>query len=79
MPVLSKSLREPIQDQFTVLLPDYLEIPSTHPLGCHRGRIIDRVVFDHIFDDCITKASSGGEMAVRRPVDQGNGGRNGYW
>lgn len=39
---------EPIWDQFAVLLPAHPEVDPTHPLGCHRRRIPDRVVFDHM-------------------------------
>ncbi len=48
MPVLPVSVIEPIWDQFTILLPDRPEVDPTHPLGCHRRRIPDRVVFDHV-------------------------------
>lgn len=48
MPVLPVSVIEPIWDQFSVLLPEYPEVDPAHPLGCHRRRIPDRVVFDHI-------------------------------
>jgi transposase len=39
---------EPIWDQFAVLLPVHPEVDPTHPLGCHRRRVPDRVVFDHV-------------------------------
>lgn len=48
MPVLPVSVIEPIWDQFAVLLPDRPEVDPTHPLGCHRRRVPDRVVFGHI-------------------------------
>jgi transposase len=38
----------PIWDQFVVLLPEHPAVDPTHPLGCHRRRIPDRVVFDHV-------------------------------
>ena len=47
MPVLPVSLIDPIWAQFAVLLPDHPEVSPTHPLGCHRRRVPDRVVFDH--------------------------------
>lgn len=48
MPVVPVSVIEPIWAQFSVLLPDHPEVDPTHPLGCHRRRIPDRVVFDHV-------------------------------
>jgi transposase len=36
---------EPVWDQFAALLPEHLD---SHPLGCHRPRIADRVVFDKL-------------------------------
>jgi transposase len=41
---------EPIWAQFADLLPDHPEVDVTHPLGCHRRRVPDRVVFDHVVD-----------------------------
>ena len=38
---------EPIWDQFTALLPDR---EVNHPLGCHRPRIPDRVVFGKLVE-----------------------------
>lgn len=43
MPVLPSSLTAPIWDQLAVLLPP---VEDHHPLGCHRPRVSDRVVFD---------------------------------
>ncbi len=48
MPVLPVSLLEPVWSQFSALLPDRPVVSSTHPLGCHRPRIPDRVVFEHV-------------------------------
>ncbi len=48
MPVLPVSVIEPIWDQFAGLLPVHPEVDPTHPLGCHRRRVPDRVVFDHV-------------------------------
>ncbi|MGH3413352.1 MAG: IS5 family transposase [Marmoricola sp.] len=45
MPALPSSVIEPIWDQFAALLPDHVD---AHPLGCHRPRICDRVVFDKL-------------------------------
>jgi len=39
---------EPLWDQFSALLPERPLVSPTHPLGCHRQRIPDRVVFEHV-------------------------------
>ena len=48
MPVLPVSLMEPIWDQFAELLPARPDVDPAHPPGCHRRRIPDRVVFEHV-------------------------------
>jgi transposase len=45
VPALPSWLIEPVWDQFAALLP---ERHDTHPLGCHRPRIPDRVIFDKL-------------------------------
>ena len=45
MPALPSSLIDPLWDQFAALIPHRVD---THPLGCHRPRIADRVVFDKL-------------------------------
>jgi transposase len=45
VPALPSSVIDPLWDQFAVLLP---ERDVVHPLGCHRPRIADRVVFDKL-------------------------------
>jgi transposase len=45
VPAVPSSIIEPIWDQFAALLPAR-EVP--HPLGCHRQRIPDRIVFDKL-------------------------------
>ena len=45
---LAASLLEPIWDQFAVLLPQRDSVTTSHPLGCHRRRIANRVVFEHV-------------------------------
>lgn len=47
MPALQPFIIEPIWEQFSVLLPDR---KTEHPLGCHRPRIPDRVVFDKLVE-----------------------------
>jgi transposase len=48
VPAVPSSLLEPIWAEFTALLPERGEFHPDHPLGCHRRRIPDRVVFEHI-------------------------------
>ena len=45
MPALPSSVLDPLWDQFAALLP---ERDVAHPLGCHRPRIGDRIVFDKL-------------------------------
>ncbi len=45
MPAIPSSIIEPLWVQFAALLPSRA---VTHPLGCHRPRIGDRVVFDKL-------------------------------
>ena len=45
MPALPTYLIEPIWEQFSALLP---EREVDHPLGCHRSRVPDRVVFEKL-------------------------------
>lgn len=46
MPAVPAWLSDPLWDQFTALLPERPAVDPTHPLGCHRGRVPDRIVFD---------------------------------
>lgn len=48
MPVLPACLFEPLWVQFSALLPEHPLVSPTHPLGCHRTRIPDRVIFEHV-------------------------------
>ena len=48
MPAMPVSLFEPVWEQFVVLLPAHPVVAPTHPLGCHRRRVPDRVVFEHV-------------------------------
>ena len=45
MPAIPPYIIEPIWEQFTALLP---EREVHHPLGCHRSRIPDRVIFEKL-------------------------------
>jgi hypothetical protein len=46
VPALQTYLIEPIWEQFRALLPERRE--TNHPLGCHRSRIPDRMVFEKL-------------------------------
>lgn len=49
MPAVPSCLAEPLWDQFRALLPrPASEFDPAHPLGCHRRRTPDRVVFDKL-------------------------------
>ena len=55
MPVVPSCLLEPIWTEFDAVLRearggDLPEFDPSHPLGCHRRRIPDRVVFEHVID-----------------------------
>jgi transposase len=45
VPALQRYIIEPIWEQFSALLP---ERKVEHPLGCHRPRIPDRVIFEKL-------------------------------
>jgi transposase len=48
VPAVPSCLLEPLWDQFAALLPEREAFASSHPLGCHRRRVPDRTVFEHI-------------------------------
>ncbi|MER7433264.1 IS5 family transposase [Pseudonocardia alni] len=50
MPLLPASLIEPLWVEFAALIgsPARPEFSPAHPWGCHRRRVSDRVVFDHV-------------------------------
>lgn len=55
MPVVPSCLLEPIYVEFEAVLNEIRggeppEFDPDHPLGCHRRRIPDRVVFEHLVD-----------------------------
>jgi transposase len=47
VPALQPYIIEPIFEQFSALLP---ERKTDHPLGCHRRRIPDRVIFEKLLE-----------------------------
>lgn len=54
MPAVPSSIIEPIWDQFAALIPPIID---THPLGCHRPRIADRIIFDKLIQVLVLGAS----------------------
>lgn len=48
MPAVPSCLLEPLWSEFAALLAERPTFHPDHPLGCHRRRIPDRVIFDHI-------------------------------
>jgi transposase len=48
VPVLPVCLLEPVWVQFAALVPERPAVAPTHPLGRHRRRVPDRVVFEHV-------------------------------
>jgi len=48
MPALPSWLITPLWDQFRALLPDRGAYHPDHPLGCHRQRVADRIIFDKL-------------------------------
>ena len=48
MPAIPSWLLEPLWDQFAALLPDRPVDDPSHPLGCHRPRIADRIIFEKL-------------------------------
>ena len=48
MPALPSWLADPLWVQFEALLPARPHFDPSHPLGCHRPRISDRIVFDKL-------------------------------
>ena len=47
MPALPSCILDPLREQFLALLPPHVD---EHPLGCHRPRIDDAVVFDKLVE-----------------------------
>ena len=48
MPAIPSWLLEPLWDQFAALLPDRPVYVPSHPLGCHKPRIADRIIFEKL-------------------------------
>jgi hypothetical protein len=45
VPAVPSCILDPLREEFLALLPPRVD---RHPLGCHRRRIDDRIVFDKI-------------------------------
>jgi transposase len=54
VPAVPSSLIEPLLAQFQTLIPPVID---THPLGCHRPRIPDRIVFDKLIQALVFGAA----------------------
>jgi transposase len=48
VPVVPSWLMTPLWDQFAALLPERPRVDPSHPLGCHRPRVADRLVFEKL-------------------------------
>ncbi len=47
MPAVPSCILDPLREEFLALLPPHID---DHPLGCHRPRIDDAVVFDKLVE-----------------------------
>lgn len=54
MPALPSSVIDPVWDQFQALIPPRVVV---HPLGCHRPRVPNRVVFDELISVLVLGAA----------------------
>jgi len=54
VPAVPSSIIEPLWHQFEALIPP---IVDKHPLGCHRPRVTDRVVFDKLIQVLVLGAA----------------------
>lgn len=80
VPALPVCVFTPVWEQFAALRPIHPEIAPTHPLGCHRKRAADRVVFEHVMSALVqgsgdeTIASPGcSDRTIRRRARVGGG------
>jgi transposase len=48
VPAIPSWLLEPLWDQFAALLPDRPVYAPSHPLGCHKPRIGNRIIFEKL-------------------------------
>src|SRR5699024_4472532 len=54
MPALPLFIMDPLWDQFEALIPPVVD---NHPLGCHRPRVADRVIFDKLIQVLVLGAA----------------------
>lgn len=54
MPAVPSSIIEPIWHQFEALIPPVVD---EHPLGCHRPRVADRIIFDKLIQVLVLGAA----------------------
>ena len=54
MPAVPSCILDPLREEFLALLPPRVD---RHPLGCHRRRIDDRIVFDKIVQSLVLGAA----------------------
>ena len=78
MPAIPSWLLEPLWDQFAALVPGRLVYDPSHPLGCRRRRIADRVISERLIQvrrfGCSNESIAGcscGATTIR--------GRRGEW
>ena len=80
MPLLPACLIEPLWVEFAALIgvEERAEFDPSHPWGCHRRRVGDRVVFDHViaalvhgsgYERIATPGCS--DRTIRRRLDKG--------
>lgn len=74
MPAVPSSIIDPIWHQFEALIPP---VTDEHPLGCHRPRVPDRIVFDKLVQVLVLGAayvkiadSTGSATTIRRRRDE---------
>jgi transposase len=48
VPAIPSWLLDPLWDQFSALLPERPVYAPSHPLGCHRPRVGDRIIFEKL-------------------------------
>jgi hypothetical protein len=77
VPALPACLLEPLWCEFAAQLPERPPYAPSHPLGCHRARVPDRVVFEHVIGALVhgsgyERIASPGcsDRAIRRRVQE---------
>jgi transposase len=63
VPAVPSSIIEPVWHQFAALLPSR---EVAHPLGCHRVRIPDRIVFDKLVQVLVFGCAYHSRLRLRR-------------